>query len=147
MSVICFEEHYHTISSGRRERVYYLNLIANLLYPFMASVFPTGNGIFQENSVLYEKGRNELEVFKEHTNKFHLIFWPPNSAYLNLIEMKLSDQTSSSRNLTTLRDHYLDNSYNLSPVIYQELEVSVPKRVYSRFVGRKWCNVLLSKYS
>ncbi|GFY36691.1 DDE_3 domain-containing protein [Trichonephila clavipes] len=102
----------------------------------MAPVFPTENGIFQQNNVSCQKARIVLERFEEHKNEFRLISWPPNSADINLIGnigvfivRQLRDQIFSCGNILTLRDHCLDNWYSLSPVIYQEIVVSMPRQV------------------
>ncbi|GBN13401.1 hypothetical protein AVEN_69186-1 [Araneus ventricosus] len=63
-----------------------LNIIADLLHPYMAFVFRTGNGIFQQENAPCQKSRIALESFKEHTDEFHLISWPPNSPALNPME-------------------------------------------------------------
>ncbi|GBN77903.1 hypothetical protein AVEN_40023-1 [Araneus ventricosus] len=64
----------------------YLNIIADQLHPYMAFVFPTENGIFQQENTPYHKARIVLEWFEEHTDQFHLMSWPPNSPDLNLME-------------------------------------------------------------
>ncbi|GBM47052.1 hypothetical protein AVEN_68372-1 [Araneus ventricosus] len=103
----------------------YLNIIAVQLLPFMAFVFPTGNGIFQQDNALCHKARIVLEWFEEHTTEFHLMSWPPNSPDLNLMEhiwdvreRQLRAQTPSCPNISTLRDRCLDIWYRLSPVMY-----------------------------
>ncbi|GBM05611.1 hypothetical protein AVEN_202245-1 [Araneus ventricosus] len=88
----------------------YLSIIADQLHPYMAFVFPTGNGIFQQDSAPYNKTphtRIVLEWFEEHTDEFHLMTWPPNSPDLNPMEhicgsilvppVGLGDVTFSSR--------------------------------------------------
>ncbi|GBO00683.1 hypothetical protein AVEN_211080-1 [Araneus ventricosus] len=57
----------------------YLNIIADQLYPYIAFVFPTENGIFQQENAPCHKARIVLEWFEEHTDEFHLMSWPPNS--------------------------------------------------------------------
>ncbi|GBN77436.1 hypothetical protein AVEN_146607-1 [Araneus ventricosus] len=56
----------------------YLKIIADQLHPYMAFVFPTGNGIFQQDNAPCHKARIVLEWFEEHTDEFHLMSWPPN---------------------------------------------------------------------
>ncbi|GFX53869.1 DDE_3 domain-containing protein [Trichonephila clavipes] len=82
----------------------------------MASVFSTGNGILQQDSVLCLKTRIVLEGFEEHKEEFQLISWPPNLMDLNLmrhiwdfIVRHLRDQISSSWNISALSDHCLEN--------------------------------------
>ncbi|GBO09270.1 Transposable element Tc1 transposase [Araneus ventricosus] len=113
----------------------YLN-IAYQLYPYMAFVFPTGNGIFQQDKAPCHKALIVLEWFEEHTDEFHLKSWTPNSPDLNpmehiwdVMERQLRAQTPPCPNISTLRDCCLDIRYNLSPVIYQKLLASMPRRV------------------
>ncbi|GBM07172.1 Transposable element Tc1 transposase [Araneus ventricosus] len=114
----------------------YLNIIANQLHPYMAFVFPTGNGIFHQDSAPFHKARIVLEWFEEHTDEFHLMSWPPNSPDINLMEhiwdvmeRQLRAQTPPLPNISTLRDRCLDIWYNLSPVMHQKLVASMPRRV------------------
>ncbi|GBM92150.1 hypothetical protein AVEN_202721-1 [Araneus ventricosus] len=112
-----------------------LNIIADQLHPYIAFVFPTENGVFQQDNALCHKARIVLEWFKEHTDEFHLKSWSPNSRDLNpmehiwdVMERQLRAQTPPCPNISTLRDRCLDIWYNLSPVMYQKL-VAMPRRV------------------
>ncbi|GBM76678.1 hypothetical protein AVEN_48800-1 [Araneus ventricosus] len=114
----------------------YLNIIADQLHSYMAFLFPTGNGIFQQDNAPCHKARIVLEWFEEHTDEFHLMFWPPNSPDLNpmeyiwdAMERQLRAQTPPCPNISTLRDLCLDIWYNLSPVMYQKFVASMPRRV------------------
>ncbi|GBN26380.1 hypothetical protein AVEN_94260-1 [Araneus ventricosus] len=114
----------------------YLNIIADQLHPYMAFVFPTGNEIFQQGNAPCHKVRIVLEWFEKHTDEFHLMSWPPNSPDLNpmehicdVLERQLRAQTPPCPNISTLRDRCLDIWYNLSPVMYQKLVASMPRRV------------------
>ncbi|GBM75485.1 hypothetical protein AVEN_54083-1 [Araneus ventricosus] len=60
-----------------------LNIIADQLHPYITFVFPTGNGIFQQDNASCHKARIVLEWFEQHTDEFHLMSWPPNSPDLN----------------------------------------------------------------
>ncbi|GBN64101.1 hypothetical protein AVEN_20952-1 [Araneus ventricosus] len=82
------------------------------------------------------KVRFVWEWFEEHTDEFHLMSWPPNSPDLNpmehiwdVMERQLRAQTPPCPNISTLRDRCLDIWYNLSPVMYQKLVASMPRRV------------------
>ena len=66
--------------------VKYLSIIADQLHLFMASVFPTGNWMFQHYKALCQKTRIVLEWFQERDAAFHLMFWQPISLDLNLIK-------------------------------------------------------------
>ncbi|GBM96953.1 hypothetical protein AVEN_69321-1, partial [Araneus ventricosus] len=107
--------------------------MTNAMYPYMAFVFPTGNGIFQQDNASCHKARIVLEWFEEHTDEFHLMFWPPNSPDLNpmehiwnVIKRQLRAQTPPWPNILTLCDRCLDIWYNLSLVMYQKLMASMP---------------------
>ncbi|GFX01088.1 DDE_3 domain-containing protein [Trichonephila clavipes] len=124
-----------TLSSGRRDREnckiseHDCGSVASVL----GVCFPTGNGIFQQGNVPCQKARNVLEGFEEYKDEFLLIYWPPNSADLNLMESiwVFSERQHRDRTycqfVSTLRDHCLDIWYNLSPVIYQEPVISMPR--------------------
>ncbi|GBM26206.1 Transposable element Tc1 transposase [Araneus ventricosus] len=121
----------------------YLNIIADQLHPYMAFVFPTGNGIFQQDNAPRHKARIVLEWFEEYIDEFHLMSWAPNSPYLNpmehiwdVMERQLRAQTPPCPNISTLRDRYLDIWYNLSPVMYQKLVASMPRRVTAVLKGK-----------
>ncbi|GBM94042.1 Transposable element Tcb2 transposase [Araneus ventricosus] len=114
----------------------YLNITADQLHPYMAFVFPTGNGIFQQDNAPCHKARIVLEWFEEHTDEFHLMSWPSNWPDLNpmehiwdVMERQIRAQTPPCPNISTLCDRCLDIWYNLSPVMYQILVASMPRRV------------------
>ncbi|GBM97547.1 hypothetical protein AVEN_246226-1 [Araneus ventricosus] len=118
------------------EAANYLNIIADQLHPYMAFLFPTGNGIFQQDNAPCHKSRIVLEWFEEHTDEFHLMSWPPNSPDLKpiehiwgVMERQLRAQTPPCPNVSTLRNRCLDICYNVSPVMYQTLVASIPRRV------------------
>ncbi|GBM44521.1 Transposable element Tc1 transposase [Araneus ventricosus] len=89
----------------------YLNIIADQLHSYMAFVFPTGNGIFQQDNAPCHKARIVLEWFEEHTEEFHLMSWPSNSPNLNpmehiwdVMERQHRAQAPPCPNILTLRD-------------------------------------------
>ncbi|GBN30645.1 hypothetical protein AVEN_144307-1 [Araneus ventricosus] len=113
----------------------YLNITADQLHPYMAFVFSTGNGIFQQDNAPCHKARVVLEWFEEHTDEFHLMSWPPNSPDLNpmehildVMERQLTAQTLPCPNISALRDRCLEILYNLSSHV-QKLVASIPRRV------------------
>ncbi|GBN34644.1 hypothetical protein AVEN_97129-1 [Araneus ventricosus] len=73
--------------------------------------------------VIKEKGRRRLSRVP-NSSDFNLMehIW-------DVMERHLRSQTPSFPNISTLRDRYLDIWYNLSPVIYQKLVASMPRRV------------------
>ncbi|GFV32367.1 DDE_3 domain-containing protein [Trichonephila clavipes] len=64
----------------------YLKMIADQLHPYMAYVFPAGNGTFQLGNAPCRKSKIVLEWFQEHDAEFQLMSWPPNSSDINPIE-------------------------------------------------------------
>ncbi|GBL78764.1 Transposable element Tc1 transposase [Araneus ventricosus] len=141
VAVLCFGGRSHgrlwliVVVEQTMKAVNYLNIIADQLHPYMAFVFPIGNGIFQQDNAPCHKAQIVLEWFEEHTDEFHLMCWPPNLPDLNpmehiwdVMERQLRAQTPRL-NISTLRDHCLDIWYNLSPVMYQKLVASMPRRV------------------
>ncbi|GFX14712.1 transposable element Tc1 transposase [Trichonephila clavipes] len=106
----------------------YLNIIADQLHPYMASVFPAENGMFQQDNAPCHKAKIVLEWFQEHDAEFQLLSWPLNSPNLNPIEhiwdvmgRQLRVQRPPIHNISDLRDRCLNIWYNLSLAIYQGL--------------------------
>ena len=64
----------------------YLNITADQLHLYMASGFPTGSGMLQQDNAPCHKAQIELEWFQEHDAKFQVMSWPFNSMDLNPIE-------------------------------------------------------------
>ncbi|GFV11589.1 transposase domain containing protein [Trichonephila clavipes] len=89
----------------------YRNIIADQLHPYMASIFPAGNGMFQQDNAPCHKAKIVLEWFQEHDAEFQLMSWPPNSPDLNQIQhiwdvmvQQLSVQRPLIHNISDLRD-------------------------------------------
>ncbi|GBN93215.1 hypothetical protein AVEN_133252-1 [Araneus ventricosus] len=104
------------------------NYLNSQLHPYMAFVFPTGNGIFQQDNAPCHKARIVLEWFEEHTDAFHLMSWPPNSPHPNPMKHIWDVMELKHHHVRTLRDCCLNIWYNLSPVMYQKLVASIPRR-------------------
>ncbi|MCI4382883.1 hypothetical protein PGIGA_G00019780 [Pangasianodon gigas] len=87
----------------------YLNIVADQVHPFMATVFPNGRGLFQYAPC--HTAKIVQEWFEEHDKVFKVLIWPPNSPDLNPIEHLwdvLDKQVQSiehpPRNLQDLKD-------------------------------------------
>ena len=63
----------------------YLNIVADQVHPFMATVFPDGSGLFQQDNAPCHTTKIVQEWFEEHDKEFKVLPWPPNSPDLNLI--------------------------------------------------------------
>ncbi|GFW70975.1 transposase domain containing protein [Trichonephila clavipes] len=114
----------------------YLNIIADQLHSYMASVFPAGNVMLLKDNAPYQKATIVLEWFQEHDDEFQLMSWPPNAPDLNPTEhiwdvmgRQLRVQRPLIHNISDLRDRCLNIWHNLSPTIYQGLVASMPRRV------------------
>ncbi|GBM81448.1 Transposable element Tc1 transposase [Araneus ventricosus] len=88
-----------------RKAAIYMNIIADQLHPYMVFVFPTGNGIFQQDNAQCHKARIVLEWFEEYTDEFHLMSWPPNSTRRSLI--RWSTFGMSWRGSSELKHHHV----------------------------------------
>ncbi|GFX34669.1 transposase domain containing protein [Trichonephila clavipes] len=64
----------------------YLKMIADQLHPYMAYVFPSGNGMLQLDNTPCQNYKFVLEWFQEHVAEFQLLSWPLNSSDINPIE-------------------------------------------------------------
>ncbi|GFS79622.1 transposase domain containing protein [Trichonephila clavipes] len=114
----------------------YLKMIADQLHPYMAYVFPAGNGMFQLDNAPRQKTKIVLKWFQVHDAEFQLMSCPPNSSDINPIEYiwvvmgrQLRAQRPPIRNISDFCDSCLNIWYNLSPAIYQGLVASMPRRV------------------
>lgn len=62
-------------------RTTYLNIVADLVHPFLVVVFPNGNDLFQPQNTCHTakvvQGK-EKERFEEHDNVFRMLTWPAN---------------------------------------------------------------------
>ncbi|GFW00868.1 transposase domain containing protein [Trichonephila clavipes] len=116
----------------------YLNILADQLHPYMASVSPAGNGMFQQDNASCHKAIIVLEWFQEHDAEFQLMSWSLNSPDLNQIKhiwdvmgQHFRVQRPPIHNISDLRDRCLNIWYNLYPAIYQGLATCMPMRVES----------------
>ncbi|GBN85056.1 hypothetical protein AVEN_48449-1 [Araneus ventricosus] len=105
-------------------------------FSFITSMVVSRYVVCQQDNAPCHKARILLEWFEEHTDEFHLMFWPTNPPDLNpiehiwdVMERQLRAQTPPWPNISTLRDRCLDIWYNLSPVMYQKLVAPMPSRV------------------
>ncbi len=63
--------------------VRYLNIVADQVLPFMATVFLAGDGHYQQDNALCHNASIVKEQLEEHDSEFLLMPWPPNSPDMN----------------------------------------------------------------
>ncbi|GFX90901.1 transposable element Tc1 transposase [Trichonephila clavipes] len=85
----------------------YLNILADQLHPYMASVFPAGNGMIQQDNAPCHKAKIVLEWFQEHDAEFQLMSWSPNSPDLNQIIAHLRCHGTAAQSSKTTSSQYL----------------------------------------
>ncbi|GFU85300.1 transposase domain containing protein [Trichonephila clavipes] len=125
----------NTVVENTMNATGYLNIIADQLHPYMASVFPARYGKFQQDNNPCHKAKIVLEWFQEQNAEFQLTSWPPNSPDLYEIEhiwyvmgRQFRVQRPPIHNISIFRDRCLNIWCNLSPAIYQGLVASMPRR-------------------
>ncbi len=64
----------------------YLSIVADLVHPFMTTVYSSSDGYFQQDNAPCHKAQIISDWFLEHDNAFTLLKWPPQSPDLSLIE-------------------------------------------------------------
>ncbi len=64
----------------------YLSIVADLVHPFMTTVYPFSDGYFLQDNVPCHKAQIISDCFLEHDNELTLLKWPPQSPDLNPIE-------------------------------------------------------------
>ncbi|GBN74954.1 hypothetical protein AVEN_7904-1 [Araneus ventricosus] len=64
----------------------YVELLGDLLHPFIFYCHPHGNGVFQQDNCTSHMSRLATAWFYEHSSDFSVMNWPPRSADLNHIE-------------------------------------------------------------
>jgi len=58
----------------------YLNIVSGHVCPFMASMYPSSDGCFQQDNEQCHKARIISNWFLEHDNEFTVPKWPPQSS-------------------------------------------------------------------
>lgn len=116
--------------------VRYLNMVADQVHPFMATVFPAGDGVYQQDNAPCHKGRIVMDWFEEHSSDFQVMSWPPNSPDMNPIEHlwsylenQIRAATLPPRNVRELQDQLVSAWYQIPQTTYQHLVESMPRRV------------------
>ncbi|GBM02146.1 Transposable element Tcb2 transposase [Araneus ventricosus] len=92
----------------------YLSIIADQVHPYMATVYPENDGMFQQDNATCHVSKIVLAWFEEHDEEFQLLPWPPNSPDLNPCEnlrehldRHIRQKDTPPRNLHELRNALL----------------------------------------
>ena len=71
---------------GTLNRFGYLSILADAVHPYMFTVFPDGDGTFQQDNAPCHTAAIIKDWLEEHNQEFQVLPWPPNSPDLNPIE-------------------------------------------------------------
>ena len=64
----------------------YLHIFGDYVHPMVQSLFPDGEGIFQDDNAPIHIAHVVKNWYKEHESELEHIEWPPQSQDLNIIE-------------------------------------------------------------
>ena len=124
-------------------RTTYLNIVADQVHPFMATVFPDGSGLFQQDNAPCHTAKIVQEWFEEHDKEFKVLTWPPNSPDLNpiehlwdVLEQQVRSMEAPPRNLQDLKDLLLTSWCQIPQDTFRGLVESMPRRVRAVLVAR-----------
>ena len=117
-------------------RASYLNVVADHVHPFMATLFPDRSGLFQQDNVPCHTSKILQEWFEEHDDEFKVLPYPPNSADLNpvhhlwgVLEKQVGSVETPPRNLEDLKDLLLTSWCLIPQDTFRGLVESMPLRV------------------
>ncbi|KAJ8254683.1 hypothetical protein GJAV_G00196010 [Gymnothorax javanicus] len=114
----------------------YLNIVADQVHPFMATVFPDGDGFFQQDGGPCCTAQSVQEWFEEHDAEFKLLPWPPNSPDLNplvnlwgLLEQQVRSAATPPGSLEDLKELLLASWDQIPQDTFRGLIESLALRV------------------
>jgi len=64
----------------------YPSIVSDHVHPFMATMYPSSDGYFQQDNAPCHKARILSNWFLEHDNEFTVLQWPPQSPDINPTE-------------------------------------------------------------
>ncbi len=122
----------------------YLSIVADHLYPFMTTVYPSSDGYFQQDNAPCHKAQIISVWFLEHENEFTLLKWPPQSPDLNpiehlwdVVEREIHIMDVQLTNLQQLCFAIMSIRTKISEECFQHLVESIPRRIKAVLKG-KW---------
>ncbi|MCI4375917.1 hypothetical protein PGIGA_G00114930 [Pangasianodon gigas] len=106
------------------------------VHPFMATAFPNGSGLFQQDNAPCHTAKIVQEWFEEHDKEFKVLTWPPNSPDLNLIEhlwyvldKQVQSMEAPPHYLQDLKELLLTSWCQIPQHTFRSLLESMPQRV------------------
>ncbi len=114
----------------------YLSIVADHVYPFMTTVYPSSDGYFQQDNAPCYKAQIISDWFLEHDGEFTLLKWPPQSPDLNpiehlwdVVEREIHIMYVQPTNLQQLCDAIMSIWTKVSEECFQHLVESMPRRI------------------
>jgi len=114
----------------------YLSIVSNHVHPFVAIMYPSSDGYFQQDDASCHKAQIISNWFLEHDDEFTVLKWPPQSPDLNpiehlwdMVEWELRALDVHSTNLHQLQDAILSIWAKISKECFQHLVESMPHRI------------------
>ncbi len=111
----------------------YLIIVADHVYHFMTTVYPSSDGYFQQDNAPCHKAQIIAGWFLEHDNEFTLLNWPPHSPDLNpiehlwyVVEQEICIMDVQPTNLQQQRDAIMSIWTKISEECFQHLVESMP---------------------
>ncbi len=114
----------------------YLSIVAEHVYLFMTTVYPSSDDYFQQDNAPCHKAQITSDWFLEHDNELSLLKWLPQSPDLNPIEhlwdvvkREIHIKDMQPTNLQQLRDAIISIWNKISEKCFQRLVESMPRRI------------------
>jgi len=114
----------------------YLKIVSDHVHPFMATMYPSSDGYFQQDNAPCHKAWIISNCFFEHDNEFTVLKWPPRSPDLNpikhlwdVVKQELRALDVHPTNLHQLQDAIQSIWANISKECFQLLVESMPRRI------------------
>ncbi len=111
----------------------YMGIVADLVHPFMTTVYPSSDGYFQQDNAPCHKAQIISDWFLEHDNEFTLLKGPLQSPDFNpikhlwdVVEWELHIMDVQPTNLQQLHDAIMSIWTKISEECFQCLVESMP---------------------